>query len=288
MKTYDQIIRYTTHCKFSSEDWEKVRAFCHEYENGGHIHKSKSTISESTYEEFIKWIENGFGSGDMVSYGNTMGIIGDNTPDKTYLVAYCDYEGNLIVKDMEIFEPERLSHLSDERKLELKKKLFENNLDYTVKTSNIIPMYTPQKNLYYVLGDRSSNDYGIGMYSESRDNKYIFSAFLQNGKLEVKKEIDIDYTPLRPASDKEIKRLHKALDKSGLVFNEKIFEFIKRPERGDNNPYWYLNDRFQIVMDRDNGEKRHGERFEAGNYFLDNTEALFFMVEVKKLRKEEF
>lgn len=288
MKTYDQIIRYTTHCKFSPEDWERVRSFCREYENGGHIHKSKSTISESTYENFVEWVENGFGSGDMVSYGNTMGIIGDSTPQRTYMVAYCDYEGNLIVKDMDVLNPSRLKPLSDERKLELKKKLFDKNLDYTVKTANIIPMYTPQKNLYYVFRDKTTDFYGVGMYLESKDNKYIFSAFLQDGKLEIKKEIDINYTPLRPASDKEIKRFHKALEKSGLIFNERIFEFVKRPERGKNNRYWYLNDRFEIVMERDNGDWRHGARFEAGNYFLDNAHALFFMLEVKKLRKEEF
>lgn len=288
MKTLDQIIRYTTHCQFSDEDWSKVKAFCHEYENGGFVRKSKSTISQSSYDEFIKWIENGVGSGDMVSYGNTMGIVGDSTPDKTYLVAYCDYEGNLIVKDMEIFEPKRLYPLSDDRKQILKQKLYDKGLDYTVSTANIIPMYSIKKNLYYTYGSQNDDNYGIGMYSESRDNKYIFSAYLINGKIETKKEIPINYTPLRPANEKDLRKFHRALEKAGLIFNERLQEYVKLPKRGDNNTYWYLNDRFVIVSDKDNGDKRHEERFEAGNYFLDYEQSLLFMAEVKKLRKEEF
>lgn len=288
MKTLDQIIRYTTNCHFSNEDWEKIRVFCREYENGGYIHKSKTTISESSYEEFIQWLNNGFGSGDMVSYGNTMGIVGDSTPEKTYLIAYCDYEGNLIAKQMDVLEPERLLPLSEDRKIELRKKLYNKGLDYIIKTSELVRMYTPQKKLYYTYKNNFTGQNGVGIYFESKDHKYIFSVYLENGVLELKKEIDINYTPLRPAQDKEIKRLHKALVKEGLVYNERVEDFIKAPVRGRNNVYWYLNDRFQIVMDRDNGDKRHGARFESGNYFLDHMEANLFMSEVIKLRKEGF
>lgn len=287
MKTLDQIIRYTSDCRFPQEDWEKIKAFCHNYENGGYIRKSKDPIVDSTYEKFIDWLDNGLGSGDMISYGNTMGVIGDSIPGKTYLAAYCDYEGNLIVKEMDVIEPKRLKHLDPDRCRELKKKIFEKGLDYIVETATFVKLCTPKEKLYYVYGESKKGLNNIGMYLESVDNKYHFAAYVENGKIILDKWIDIDYTPLRPASEKEILRFHKALEKAKIVFNQRLCQFIKAPERGKNNTYWYLNDRFEIVADRDDGGKRHTERFKVKNYFLDYTESLLFMSEVHKLRKEE-
>lgn len=96
--------------------------------------------------------------------------------------------------------------------------------------------------------------------------------------------IDIECTPFRPATEKDIQRLHQATSNAGWSFNGRTNTFIKMPKRGHNNVYWYMNDRFEIVLDKDNGSKKHTERYDAGNYFLDNTEALLFMKEVRNIR----
>lgn len=287
MKTLSQIVKYTTDCRFSPEDWEKIKAFCHKYENGGYIRKSKQPIGESNFESFIDWLDNGLGSGDMVSYGNTMGVIGDSIPGKTYLAAYCDFEGNLIAKEMDVREPERLKPLNPEGCQELKKKIFEKGLYYVVEEATYIKLCTPKENLYYVYGEDAKGVNNVGMYLETANNQYHFAAFIENGRPVLDKWIDINYTPLRPASKKEILRFHKSLEKAKIVFNQRLGQFVKAPTRGKNNTYWYLNDRFEIVADRDDGSKRHTERFNVKNYFLDYTESLLFMSEVHKLRKEE-
>ncbi|MGN1089503.1 MAG: hypothetical protein ACI4Q6_03805, partial [Huintestinicola sp.] len=64
--------------------------------------------------------------------------------------------------------------------------------------------------------------------------------------------------------------------------------FVKKGKRGDNNVYYYLNDKLEIVLDKDNGTARHSERFNAGNYFVDLARALIFMERIKKIAKEEF
>jgi hypothetical protein len=48
--------------------------------------------------------------------------------------------------------------------------------------------------------------------------------------------------------------------------------------------YYYLNDRFEIVLDKDNGGDVHAQRFAVGNYFLDLGEAMTFMKEIRKMR----
>ena len=125
MKTLNQIYRYTADCHFSDEDWQRVLEYCRKRFKGGKIHKALYPKADSTYRQFRKWIETGFGAGDMVSYGNTMGIVSSSTPASIVLAAYCDYEGNLIVNDMEVLEPQRLQALEVPRITELRKLVFE-------------------------------------------------------------------------------------------------------------------------------------------------------------------
>lgn len=284
MKTLNQIKRYTSQCRFSEEDWQKVLVYCRERFKGGRIHKASKPISDSTYEQFLNWIENGLGSGDMVSYGNTMGIVCNCTSDKIYITAYCDYEGNLINGVMEILNPQRLIRLDENRSRVLRKLLIDNNLDYSKQSHALVPLYTPKENFYVVIG---SDDYGVadvGMYLFSEGYKHKFAALLQDGELKMDCWVDTDYTPLRKASDKDIQRFHKAISKAGYSYNARAKQFIIQPKVGKDNIYYYLSDRFDIITEKDNGEKKHAQRYAVGNYFLDYGEAIMFMKEIKRMR----
>lgn len=284
MKTLNQIIRYTSHCRFPDEDWQKVLSYCRERFKGGKIHKALRPISDSTFCQFLDWIDNGLGSGDMVRYGNTSGIIVSSTPDKTLLTAYCDYEGNLMTLQMEVLEPERLTPLDEEQSRQLRKLLIDNGLEYSTKVHSLTSLYIPKENSYVVIGD---NDYGtadVGMYLESDGYRHHFAALIHDGTLKMDCWIDTDYTPLRRAEEPDIQRFHKAISKAGYTYNARVKQFVKQPNVGSDNVYYYLNDRFEIVMDKDNGGDIHAARFAVGNYFLDFGEALMFMKEVRKIR----
>lgn len=285
MKTLNQIIRYTFQCRFPDEDWQKVLDYCRERFKGGKIHRSIKPISDSTYDQFIEWIDRGLGSGDLVSYGNTMGIVCSSTPDKTFLAAYCDYEGNLIDRQMEVLNPERLRPLDDERSRVFRKLMIDNGLDYSTRSHITIPLYTPKENFYVIIGN---NDYGtadVGMYLESDGYKYKFAALVHKGELMMDCWIDTDYTPLRKADAPDVQRFHKAISKAGYTYNSRVKQFVKQPNIGSDNIYYYLNDRFDIITEKDNGEDKHAERFAVGNYFLDYGEALMFMKEIRKMRE---
>lgn len=284
MKTLNQIFRYTFDCRFSDEDWQKVLAYCRKWFKGGKIHKSQQPKSDSTYLQFLEWVEFGFGPGDYVSYGNTMGIIGSCTPAVTTLAAYCDYEGNLIINDMEVLEPERLKPLEAPRILELKRLLFEKGVDFYVRNGQFGKLYTPKQYFYATIENPNSDEPNVGMFLESDNSKYHFLAYLEGDELRMDYWVDSNYTPLKPATEADIKRLHIATSNQGWFYNERCHQFVKAPKKGTNNVYWYLNEYFELVMDRDNGSKKHLERFNAGNYILDYTEGLLFMKEVKKMR----
>ena len=284
MKTLNQIYRYTSDCRFPDEDWMEVLAFCRKHFKGGKIHKALYPKDESSYQQFRDWVDTGFGAGDMVSYGKTIGVVGSSTPARIVLAAYCDYEGNLIVNDMEVLEPQRLQPLDEPRVEELKRLIFGQGLDFYVRKGKFDKIYTPQKYFYTTIENPNNEVLGIGMYLESDNSKHHFLAYLSKGKLQMDCWIDSNYTPLKPATENDIKKFHSAISKAGWFYNERAHQFMKVPQKGKNNVYWYLNDRFELVMDRDNGDKKHLERWEAGNYILDYTEGLLFMKEVKAMR----
>lgn len=284
MKTLNQIIRYTFQCRFSDEDWQKVLAYCKERFRGGKIHKAIKPISSSTFEQFMEWIDNGLGSGDMVSYGNTMGIVCNSTPERIFITAYCDYDGNLINGEMEILNPERLRLLDEDRSRQLRKLLIDNQLDYSTQSHGLVPLYTPKENFYVVIGNNDNGLADVGMYLESDGYKHKFAAIIQDGKLKMDCWIDTDYTPLKKAGEKDVQRFHKAISKAGYTYNARVKQFIQQPNVGSDNIYYYLSDRFDIVTEKDNGEDKHAARFAVGNYFLDFGEALMFMKEIRKMR----
>lgn len=283
MKKLHQIKRYISHCKFPDDDWQKVLAYCRERFSGGKVHRALSPISESTYEQFKEWLGTGLGSGDMISYGKTMGVIKTCTPEVTILAAYCDYDCNLIVKDMKVQNVERLKYLDLERQSKLRTLMYNSGYYYAEDVCTVIKMYTPKENYYVSYNNDITEVSGIGMYSKSDNNKYYFLAFLDKDGLHLNYEIDINCTPLCQITDKEKARFHKALEKAGLTFNVRLNKLVKIPPRG-NNKYWYLNECFEIVQDKDTGGKRHSVRYDAGNYFTDYTQAILFMQEVKKIR----
>lgn len=284
MKTINQIFRYTSECRFSEEDWKKVHSYCRKHYKGGKIYKALRPITTSTFEQFLDWLDHGFGAGDYVSYGNTMGIVGSSTPEGIVLAAYCDYDGNLIINDMPVLHPDRLAPLDAARIRDFKRLMYDAGKEFYVRNGKVNELYTPKKYFYVTFEDTVSGESCVGMFLKSEDCKYYFVALLKGNKFELNACVDSHYTPLKQAEDDEIKRLHQAATKAGLSYNERAHQFVKTPKRGGNNVYHYLNETFDIVSDRDNGSAKHTRRYEAGNYIVDYTEALLFQREVLRLR----
>lgn len=302
MKSFEQIYRYTSDCKFTTEDWNKIVSYCREHYKGNKLCRARTKKPCSTYERFLDWIDNGYGSGDMVSYGNTMGIVGSSVPnedkeidpmrplgesepeEKIKLVAYCDFNGNLIVNDMIVRNPERLHRLSEDGCAKFMGLIHKQGMDYFTKEGKVLKVYTPEKYFYVTINKEDGSDPDVGIYLESDGYKHHYMALLKNDELKMDCWSDDGYTPLRSATLKDIRRLHTATAKAGFTYNERLHTFIPTIKRGLNNIYWYLNDRFEIVMDRDNGSKKHSLRYNAGNYFIDYQDAIAFMLQVQKLR----
>ncbi len=285
MKTLRQIKRYTSQNQFPEDDWQQVLTYCRKIFGGGHIHVAVRPIGQSTYEEFLAWLDYGFSEGDMVGYGNTMGILGGAYGSRIFMLAYLDFDGNLIKKEMDVLEPQRLRHLSESEKEKFNLKLYREGLCYSAISNSLRELYIPEKNSYVIIGDDSMKDPDVGFFSSSDGCKYKFAALLKDGVVFLDCEINADCTPLFRATATDIKRFIKAVAAAGYVFNARAQEFKKQPHRGRQNKYYYINDRFEVERDIDNGTQRHDVRFKAKNYFFDEGEAIMFVKDIKKLRE---
>lgn len=284
MKSLNQIVRYTIDCNFPDKDWAAVLTYCQERYGGGKIHRRLSAKHTSTYPQFLDWVENGFGAGDIVGYGNTMGMVKTSAPDFVMFAAYCDYEGNLIVKDMKVLEPDRIQALDEERKRQFKEMLYKEGKEFHIRLGEIGELYMPNKNSYIIGVEEGSGNPFVGIFSESEGDKCHCVASLIGNTFHTDNWINIDYTPLRAASKSDIKRLHQAANDAGWSFNKRLCRFVQFPQKKKDNVYYYLNERFELIMDWDDGTKIHQARYDAGNYILDLEEGLMFMNNVKKLR----
>lgn len=285
MKTIEQIIRYTSQCEFPADDWQSVLDYCRNNFGGGKIHKALKPKYKSTYQEFLEWIREGFGSGDIIRYGHTSGIVSYATGHEATLAAYCDFEGNLIVKDLEVFVG-KMFPLEDKPKNEFRELMFNSGFDFSVKNGRLVELYIPKNFSYVSFTFKDSPSVNIGLYLKSEGNNYCFSALLMNGELFFNHKIEKKCTPLRAASFKEIQTLHNKAAKQGWVLEGKSNTFTQKPLRNHKGRYWYITDRFTVTADMDSGSSKHDERFEVGNYFIDETEAVLFVKEIIEKRKE--
>lgn len=284
MKTLEQVIRYTRKCRFDdAEEWGQVLSFCKQHGiPGGYIHRALRPDEQADYRQFVNWYENCYGTGDVVGYGRTIGMIGDMLPSKSYLIAYLDYDGKLITQEMEI-QPERIKPIGEEQIAQFRKALFDAGLTIDIKRAILTKLYTPEK-FSYVSFENRKGQTNVGMFLESDGSNYRFAALWNGTKILMDCNVQCNFLLLRRSTNSEINLLHKKTSKAGWSYNVRTNQFTKRSAHSTNNAYWYMTDRFNITADKDNGDIKHRERFEAGNYFLDYTEAVTFMEEVKKLR----
>ena len=275
-KTLDQVWRYVSDHRFEPGDWEKVVAFANSMGWRNMFRNRKEAEYTSTYAEFEWWLENGIAPGDFVRYGDMLAVVESWERGGAAVFAAYTFQGRLIQKRMEVLNPERIIKAGEEDRRRLLGLLDENKIFFNVRMRAICEMYTPEKYAYVSFDTGSRETSGIGMYSGSDDSGYRFVAFLGEGGLKMDYQSGPGYAVFKKLLRKDVQKLHAAASAEGYIFNERTRTFVKAGRVGHNNVYWYLNDRFNIVKDVDNGSEKHKDRFDAGNYFLDQTEAALF------------
>lgn len=284
MKTLEQIKKYTSSCKFSPEDWSLVTDYCRNYFDGKKTNKCVYPISNSTYDQFVQWVDNGAGSGDVVRYGHSIGVVSVSTPDVTILAAYLDHNGDLVIDKMKVATDKVFLAAASESD-EFMNLLYDAGYDFF--GGALIEVYEPKPDTYVTGKILGVNGTFSALFHGFEGDMCVFSALYSYGRIKFNERVERKYVRFYPAGTPTIKAIQNAALEEGYVLNSRAGVFVKRSEVRRTNKYWYISERFTVLSDIDNGGKKHKDRFDAGNYFLDETEAFIFAKRIGEMRSEE-
>lgn len=282
-KTKEQVNRYLTHCKFPDSDWNKILVFCKR--NGfGNAHKAAHPKSESTYDDFIEWLHTGYGSGDVVKYGHTIGILSTCTPDYSELCAYLSNDGSLVIASLRI-STDRIFKACENDWNDIYGKLRLSGFDFNKRLSVICEKKLPpiHTRISYSYGPIS----GYGIIDKLDGDVVHFVFGVENGELRT--DFNVPLLKLETGDiDKDgVAAITNSLNEASLKWNYSTHQLEKlQPRVRDGETYWYITDKFFVSNATDNKSPTSDARYENGNYFVNHFEAVEFLRAIQKLRKE--
>lgn len=285
MKTKEQIAKYTSQCHFPDEDWQKVLDYCRERFGGGRIHKAMHPVSESTYSQFLDWIDNGYAVGDVVRYGHTLGIVGAYTPDYACLAVYLSFDKELIEQKLEVY-PYKLIKPTVSDINEIDNMLRIKGLSFSVSLACLMKTYQPEN------GDivRISTDFSqtTGIFRVNDGTSLYFYVYVSEGEIVKDYVIPVGSVTISKPTKTDVERLQVALAKNKLEWSarHKTLRVVENSRVAKGGKYWYFSERFSVCADIDMYTKKHNERHDVGNYFCSYNDAVLFMQKVKNFRKE--
>lgn len=287
MKTKDQILRYISQCVFPDDDWQKVLDYCRDKFGGGKAHRAIRPLpnSESTYQQFIEWIENGIGVGDIVRYGHTIGIIGAYTPGYARLAVYLSMDGELIENTIEIVK-DKIYKANEFEENEIRRKLLCNGLEFSVSLSCCVKAYQPKNGTIVRVTEGKNKTTAI--FHCADEEYFYFYAYVDGDTVIKDKECDRGSAVISVPTKTDKDKLMAALANNKLEWlpRFKTLRAIELSRAKKNGRYWYLGDKFSICSDVDKYTTLHNERYKFGNYFVNYKEAILFSQQVVELRKQ--
>lgn len=289
MKTFEQIKRYLLYKSFTDEDWARVKQFMID-QYGKKIGRPSKCTQESSYDKLMNWIENGYGAGEIISYGNTSAVVCEDVGDCLLLMAYLSFDGRLIIKDKNHclkVEGQNLIKISREdiggKQRALLEELARQKKEISIASAAIIDMYQPNQYDFVVLEDFSKTNSDVGVFIRYEEDCVRLSYMERHGKLLSNRLEILNGRTLKKANMDDIQRFVKAANKAGMSYSERLHTMTKLMVKGKNSGYWYINEEFAVVKDIDNGKQKHKARFEAGNYFPDYAAALLIMRQINEI-----
>lgn len=283
MKT-EQIARYVSKCHFCDEDWAKVLQWCKEHFGGGKVHRSIKPISESTYEQFVEWADHGIGSGDVVKYKDEIGIVGDCTPDKSFLTAYLTADGQFI-QDRLISTPDSFILASPQERKRFYDILREHGLVFSCSVGNCVPAWLPNHG-DFVRATYKKKNY-LGIFDSFTENGCLFYCLNNRKEIRVSYEIPSYDVAFCKANVVDKERIEKILQTNGYKWDieHQELQSVVDKQRIRGDVYWYMSEMFTPSSDYDRYRKLDDERYNAKNYFYNIKECWDFCQRVRELQK---
>lgn len=285
MKTKEQILKYVAQCSFEDSDWQRVIDYCTLNYNVKRMARGNKNLPMSTFDEFKLWIKYGFGVGDIVKYGNVVGVLGYVSPNYVYLSAYLSLDGELIQNKLELLPHKLIAATEDEAK-NFQDTMYTLGWQFSLSLSACVPMYKPKNGEIVRITTDSMQT--VGIVRCIVEGLVSFYAYVDGDKIVRDRGMLLSECVFSTPTKTELFRLQEALAKNRMEWSprHKTLKMVGIERAEKRGRYWYLSDRLAICSDIDGYTKTHNERFQVGNYFVSYQAAILFMQKVKALVKE--
>lgn len=295
MKTKKQIECFLRGKKYKSPmDFEGISSYC-KVKFGIKLHRPSSYTSEDAldFTTFGNWIVNGFGGGDVVEWGENIGLVQDGGVKEVKICLKIDRNGvnfNPFMLDVQLI------HLAGENALNrISEALEENNMDFGISSFCISERTPPESGDIISFTNKKTGDKGAGIvrqfYKDSgKIVMYCYYTKEQGVKYSMEETLgvisDFSYRIVAPV-DYPRKALDVELAKVGKTWNhnQKRIEPIKmRVPKG--SPYWYISDKMMVVRDTEKETITSNKRYSVGNYFRREEDAIRILAAENELRRK--
>lgn len=298
MKTKRQIEHFLAYKKYKSEmDFEGISLYCKNKFNIK-LHHPTSYYPENTeniepldYATFAKWLECGYGAGDIVEWGENIGLVQDGGIKEIRICLKIHRNtpnfDSFILNDQVIHPAPKNAAEAIYEALEANGKEFGN--PYFCITEK----YIPNPNTIVTYQNHQTGEEGVGVlrlikqtgeiimycwYEKGKSVRYSMNENLGNIR-------DYSFQQVHPA-DYPRKALDAALAKVGKTWNHflrRIEPLKMKVEIGSK--YFYINDKRTVVCETEKGTPTSHKRYIAGNYFKRQEDALRILEEENELRR---
>lgn len=295
MKTKKQIDHFLRKRKYKSEiDFEGISLYCkNKYGIKLHVPSSYSTTDHALdYAAFANWLESGYGAGDVVKWGEYIGLVQDSNIEDVKICLRIDRNGPNF--DSITIPIQDITH-ADENAL----KLINHVLDEMGKEFGnpffvITDKFIPGSGSLVCFQDHQTGKDGYGVVRQiQKTGEIIMYCYCYKGEI-VKFNMheylgnvnDFSFTSFKP-TDYPRKALETELNKAGKSWNH----YLKRIEpvnmRVDlNERYWYITDKMQVTSDIEKNKATSNKRYLAGNYFRREEDAVAILEAEMEIRRD--
>lgn len=295
MKTKKQIDHFLRKRKYKSEiDFEGISLYCkNKYGIKLHVPSSYSTTDHALdYAAFANWLESGYGAGDVVKWGECIGLVQDSNIEDVKICLRIDRNGpnfdSITIPIQDITHADenalkRINHVLDEMGKEFGNPFFV-----------ITDKFIPGSGSLVCFQDHQTGKDGYGVVRQIQKTgeiiMYCYCYKSETVKFNMHEYLghinDFSFTSFKP-TDYPRKALETELNKAGKSWNH----YLKRIEPlnmrvGLNERYWYITDKMQVTSDIEKNKATSNKRYLAGNYFKREEDAVAILEAEMEIRRD--
>lgn len=295
MKTKRQIEHFLRNKKFASEmDFKLISSYCMtEHKIRLHVPTTFTSNPDSiSCPSFTHWLEHGFGGGDIVVWGDCIGLVCDSFTKEIEICLSISPEG--VEFNNTRLSCDILSYANHEQKSLIYKALREAHQEFNDYYFTITEKFIPREGdlVHFKKYDSNFEGYGVTRLVDKNTGDVVMYCYLTKDNAvhyDMYEHIgiadDFQFSTFK-ASDYPRKLLDIALSKVGKTWNH----FLKRIEplnmkvdKGEK--YWYITDKMSVAVDIEKGTATSHKRYLVANYFRNEADAYRILSEEVELRR---